>query len=486
MATIPDFAPLWLPDDEAVTEEQAAAQPADRVEGWNWASLFLVAVVGSRSKTISRVGFIVALLVFLVTLPTLARGNAWALMRLALTQLAVTGVALAGSRRTRSVSLSWIVAHWLVGFFVVALAVDALDALVGLTGLDGQVRQAISGVAMLVLLTAPLAGYTFLSAQRWQHPGVLDLTMLGAAVGAGFGFHQHGLLDIAQGVSLGTGHPAIWMGLVGFAAGLIVLERQDEVAVICAVLVALLMLGDATVLDLRWLPTIAMLAALGTAFFLDRRRLADVAVRDHLFPDAAGRHHDVLVARYRRLRNGVHTSVAVRGEQWPPTSDAPIAELARAARAASLDVGRHTSRFGWDRNPDDRTGVGRRFFGPNGWTPFTVDTDGPGESLPRSRPDASTRPRAGSSTTGQPEGDVWKQDVRLPWIGGAVLAVIVTAALTFSLDGLDAASLANVEPGPPLIRTILGAIAATAAAFGRGRPELGEPWELGPPDHHEV
>ncbi len=486
MATIPDFAPLWLPDDEAVTEEQAAAQPADRVEGWSWASLFLVAVVGSRSKTISRIGFIVALLVFLVTLPTLMRGNAWSLIRLAAVQVAMTTAVLLASRRTRSVSISWVIVYWLVGFFAVALTLDALDAAIGLTGLDGPVRQAIRGVCMILVLAAPLIGYTVLSAQRWQHPGVADLAVLGTAIGAGFGFHEDGLLDLAQGAGLGTGHPAIWMGLVGFAIGLVVLERQDEVALISAALVSLLVLGDATVLDLRWLPTVAIMAAGGTALLLDRRRLNDVALRDHLFPDAKARHHDVLVARYRRLRNGVHTTVAVRGEQWPPTSDAPLAELARAARAASLDVGRETSRFGWDRNPDDRSGVSRRFFGPNGWTPFTVDADGPSESLPRSRPDASTRPRASAPGGQTAQGDEWKQDMRLPWIGGGVLAVIVTAALTFSLDGLDVSSLASVDPGPPLMRTILGAAAAMAAAIGRGRPELGEPWELGPPDHHEV
>lgn len=485
MALVPDFAPLWLPDDEAITEEQAAAQPADRVDGWSWPSLVLVAVVGSRSKTVSRVGFILALLIFALTLPTLARGNAWGLARLAIAQATVIAVMLVASRRTRSVSVAWVIAQWLVGFFLVALVADIADALVGLIGLDGQPRQAVRAVVMIAALTAPLIGHTLLSARRWQHPGASDLMVLGAAIGSGFGFHEDGLLDITRGASLGDGHPAVWMALIGLAVGLIVLERHDEVAVISAALVALLVVGDATVLNLRWLPTILAAGGLGAALLLDRRRLDDVAHRDHLFPDAAERHHDVLVARYRRLRNGVHTTVSARGEQWPPSPDAPIAELARAARAAALDVGRETSRFGWDRNPDDRTGAGRRFFGPNGWTPFTVDDSGPGESPPRSRPDATTRPRnPGQESPATGKG--WKQDNTLAWVGGAVLALVVTAALTASFDGLDVASLAAADPGPPTVRTVVGAIAATAAAAGRGRPELGQPWELGPPDHHEV
>lgn len=487
MALTPDFAPLWLPHDENVTEEQAAAQPADRVDGWSWASLLLVAVVGSRSKTMSRIGFIVAIAAFFITVPTLARGNAWGLARLAIAQLTVIAILLAASRRTRSVSAPWVIAYWLVGFFVVAFVVDTADALVGLTGLDGRPRQATSAVLMLSAMTAPLLGHTMLSRRRWQHPGIADLMVLGAAIGSGFGFHEDGLLDITRGISLGDGHPAVWMALVGFAVGLIVLERGDEIAELSAALVCLLVIGDATVLDLRWLPTILTIGVVAAALLLDRRRLDDVALRDHLFPDASDRHHDVMVARYRRLRNGVHTTVSAHGEQWPPPAGSPVAELARAARAASLEVGRETSRFGWDRNPDDRTGAGRRFFGPNGWTPFTVDSDGPGESPPRSRPTASTRPRAGAASTGdRPNTTSWKQDNRLLWVGAAVLALIVTAALTASLDGLDVVSLAGVEPGPPMVRTVLGTLAATAAAVGRGRPELGEPWELGPPDHHEV
>ena len=485
MALVPDFAPLWLPNDEAVTEEQAAAQPADRVEGWTWSSLFLVAVIGSRSKTASRVGFIVAVLAFMITLPTLARGNAWGLARLAIAQLAVIGSLLALSRQTRSVSAAWVVAHWLVGCFAVALIVDTADAVVGLTGVGGQPRQAIGAVLTIAALSLPLIGHSFLGARRWQHPGLADLVVLGAAVGSGFGFHQDGLLDITRGADLGDGHPAVWMALIGFAIGLFILERRDDVAVIGGVLVCLLVVGDATVLDLRWLPTVLLFGVIAAALLLDRQRLDDVAERDHLFPDSPTRHHDVLVARYRRLRNGVHTTIATRGEQWPPEADAPIAELARAARAAALPVGRETSRFGWDRNPDDRTGAGRRFFGPNGWTPFTVDEHGPGESPPRSRPDAATRPRNGSDAARHAEA-AWRQDNALPWVGGAVLALVVTAALTFSLDGLDITSLASAEPGPPTVRTVLGAIGATAAAVGRGRPELGEPWELGPPDHHEA
>ena len=63
------------------------------------------------------------------------------------------------------------------------------------------------------------------------------------------------------------------------------------------------------------------------------------------------------------------------------------------------------------------------------------------------------------------------------------LAIFLLAAST---DLLDAPSLIATSPGPPLIRTVLGAAATAAALVGRSRPSLGEAWELGPPDHHEV
>ena len=480
MALQPDFAPLWLPADEALTEEQAAAQPADRVEGWTWGSLLMVAVVGSRSKTVSRVGALLAAVVLLVTLPTIARGNFWGLARLAVAQIVVTGVLLAVTRRTRSVSAAWTIVHWHVGFFASVIVSRIVVDLLGAIGLSGRPLHAVAAFVTLAALTAPLASAVALGHHRWHHPGVTDLLVLGSALGAGFALHEDGVLDITRGLSLGDGHPAVWMALVGFAVGLLVLERHDEVAVVVAALALLLVIGDMTVLQLRWLPSVLAIGAVGAAVLLDRRRLEDVGARDHVFPPAPEGRHDVLAARYRRLRNGMHTTIAVDGEHWPPRPDAPIAELARSARAASIDVGRETSRLGWDRNPDDRTGAGRRFFGPNGWTPFTVDADGPGESPPLSRPGATARRDA------PPEPAPWKTDRTLPLIGGAVLALVVTAAFTLSLAELDTVSIATAEAGPPFVRTLLGACGAVAAAAGRARPELGPAWELGPPDHHEV
>ena len=98
-----------------------------------------------------------------------------------------------------------------------------------------------------------------------------------------------------------------------------------------------------------------------------------------------------MVDRYRRLRAGVHTTLARQGEHWPPVAGVPVAELARAGRAAGIEVGRETSRNGWDRDPEDRSGLAHRFYGPNGWTTFTVDRSGVGQAPTRARPEAGVR-----------------------------------------------------------------------------------------------
>ncbi|MEM7096009.1 MAG: hypothetical protein AAF567_23595 [Actinomycetota bacterium] len=474
-----DFAPVWLPDDEFVTEEQAAAQPADRVEGWTWSSLFVTAVVGSRSKTASRVGAILAVIIFATTFPTLARNNFFELARLGVIQILATGALLAATRRVRSISVGTVAVHWLAGCFLAPLLVQMIDALVGLIpGTDGAVLDWLRPVLALLVPTAVLILAIVRGSQRWTHPGVGDLVVLGYVVGAGFTFHEDGLLDQDLGTQL-TGSAAYWLTLLGFALGLAALHRPNRFALTLAAFVAAVVVGDALVFRLGWLPVLMAVAAVAGAVVADRERLGLVQTRDHLFPDAPDRHHDLLVGRYRRLRNGVHTTLGQRGEQWPPVTGGPVAELARAGRAASVEVGRQTGNAGWDRDPDDRSGAARRFFGPNGWTPFTVGDGGPRVATPRSRPDA--RPRDPERATASPR---WQTNHHALWTAGAVIVLCGLGFLTTDLDNMGNATLAAASS--PTVRTTLGGLVTAAALFGSARPLLGEAWELGPPDHHEA
>lgn len=102
------------------------------------------------------------------------------------------------------------------------------------------------------------------------------------------------------------------------------------------------------------------------AVVLDQRRLNAATARDHLFPTdhqflASNRNGDpdlyatILVGRYRRKRNGVHTTADATAMRWPPLSqaaDAPVAELARLARAAGVGAGPGSLEIGWGVDPE--------------------------------------------------------------------------------------------------------------------------------------
>lgn len=489
MQAATDFAPLWLPDDETIAAHHVAVGPADRVEGWSWQTLALASILGSRSKTATRVGLLMAMFAALALAPTLARGNADDLIGLAMFQGLVLVALLISTRRVRSISVTTMVVFWLAGLFITPLGLVAFDRLLALVPvLEGEPQRWIRPLLALVAGLVPLLPALLLWPRRFRHPGVSDLVLLGAAVGAGFTMHEDAVLDATTRASLMTGNPLLWLALLGGVLGLLVLERRDEVTIIAAAGTTVLVVGDATILDLRGVTAGLLLVVLGWAVTADRRRLREVARRDHLFPDATGSKPDAMVDRYRRLRAGVHTTLARQGEHWPPVTGAPVAELARAGRAAGVEVGRETSRNGWDRDPEDRSGLAHRFYGPNGWTSFTVDRNGVGQAPTRTRPEAGVRDLTAGNRKPMSAPLIAAPPDHLGWVVGGGVAVLIGLLgwLTISTELLDAPSLLTDASGPPLIRTFLGAVGIAAAVIGRARPSLGEAWELGPPDHHEV
>lgn len=197
-------------------------------------------------------------------------------------------------------------------------------------------------------------------------------------------------------------------------------------------------------------------------------------------------------------------------------SVAPVAELARLGRLADVAVGPGSSSTGWAPDPDDPDGF--RFVGPKGLTPYTagevlvgpvtprpVSAQSDGETgdslaasiavrLKRIRPSAPARPVASttaiSPTSARPEAvsaiaherpaEFWQ------YVGLGVVAIALYTLARLLTAGDPAStsvafsSLSDAPNSPALIRSIIGALAAGTALYGRQIAQVGKGWASGP------
>lgn len=516
----PDPAPLWLPWHGRIAVEQAEIRPPDSVEGLSMASQIATIMFGSRWKTFTRVAAAMAMVAFVAVLPTLSGGGWTSLLNTAFYQAWTLALLLAVTWRVRSVSIPTVAAFWLTGMFSTVLIVHfASGPLADLSGTGD--RRAVWAIPALeeVAKALPLILAVIVGRKLWRHPGVSDLMILGFAVGGGYAFHQDGLWgrtsasgirpnvgllvpSFSQGDGVFIVGDAAWTAIVGLAIGLIVLHRGRAVCLVLAIFALLAVLGDHMLAsDSHRTPDWVQNPAYGSkvlailliggaiiATLLDRSRLDAIAARDHLFPAdhrflATNRRNEpdpfetMLVGRYRRFRNGVHTTVDATGSHWPPLSqarNAPVAELARFARAARIAVGPGSSPVGWARDPDSLGG--ERFVGPNGFTPYVAVDGEVSVSTPRSRPEAIT-------AEPQDEDDDFLQvAIRVAFVlvllavlrllaAGDQVAVDAAATLGAPQDALVMlrASLPDAPIAPPLIPTAIGGAYALLAAQGLNR-----------------
>lgn len=475
MRVAPDPAPLWLPADEATTDRKVSGAPPDRVEGWSWFDLGLTAIVGPKQKLINRLGLVVALFAWLVYWPTLAAGNTFEMVQVGVWQTIAIALLILATREVRSMSLGASAVFWLAGFFVCSLGVWVADlGLERLPGLsDAGLNAVRSLVAALVLVAVTLAG-SGAARRRWEYPGLSDLLVAGYCVGAGYAAHVDGLWDRSDALGLLTGTEATWTALLVLAVGVYVFYPSGDLALLAAPPLIIVVLADVIVLNLWWLPTSLLVACLALAIFFDRRRLDQISERDHLFPEEHTRHGDLLVGRYRRLRIGMHNTLATRKNHWPPAKDAPVAELAQFAHVAGVEIGRGTSRQGWQPNPDDPSGSSDRFFSDEGWTTYVASDQGLRREPSRGRPDA---------TMGEPPSPTEPWQVEAPGLVLVGLAIGMTGLvfLTVASATVDAITLGGAPTDPALFRTVAGALGAGAALIRSGRSAIAKSWELGPP-----
>ncbi len=556
----PDAAPLWLPRHDAVVVEQSSARPPDIVEGYTLQSRLATFFLGSRWKMATTISTALAVVLFFVMLPSLFGAGIGSLIKIAFYQAWTLGLLLLVTARVRSISVGTVARYWLAGLFTVAMVTYLVNDL--LAGLASPSSVWITPILEELLKAAPLALAVGLGRRAWRHPGVSDLLILGFAVGAGYAFHEEALWErgAASGFDFNLGlfvpsifqedghfvvGQAVWTAVIGLAVGLFILHRRQRGAVVVVAVAVLAVVGDhMSVNDAESSLAIArqllfngkllgliFVAAVVAAVNLDRARLGAISARDHLFPGervqgssltSAADQNDplqsLLASRYRRLRNGVHTTVDATTQQWPPRSEAhaaPIAELARLGRAADVGVGPGTSSSGWA--PDPEAPEGFRFVGSSGFTAYVAGTtivepalvpvlahgsaeiddetraqleiDAGSEaariasaspttasiSIPKARVEAKGTPRQERSS------DFWQYfGLGVVSVGLFVLVRLLTAG-DLSNATLDTViSLPDAPNSPAMIVGVLGAIAAAVSLRGRDAAELGAGWAVGP------
>jgi hypothetical protein len=410
-----DEAPLWLPRHDEIVVEQASARPPDFVDGYTLQSRLMAAALGSRWKIATTVSTALAVVLFLAVLPSLSDAGIGTMIKLAVYQSWTLGLMLIVTARVRSITAGTIARYWLVGMFTVAMI--AYFANGPLANLASPSTVWITPILEEILKAAPFAVALFMGRRAWRHPGLSDLMLLGFAVGAGYAFHEEALWErsAVSGFEVGVGlfvpsvfqldgflvvGHAVWTSIIGLAIGLLILHRGHPGAVLAAIFAVVAVVGDHMAVNdaegtIDWvrqlsfngkLLAIVFVVGVGAASILDHRRLATTSARDHLFPSEqwygsrvtdVDAEHDplmaVLAGRYRRLRNGIHTTVDAAARQWPPRSEdhpAPLAELARLGRAAAVAVGPGTSSSGWAPDPEALDGF--RFVGPSGFTAYAA------------------------------------------------------------------------------------------------------------------
>ena len=558
-----DAPPLWLPRHDAEVVDQAAARPPDTVDGYSAQSTVTAAVLGSQWKMATLGAMAVALVAFFALVPSLLSVGIGTMLKMAFYQAWTVGLLLAVTTRVRSISIGSVVRYWLAGLFTAVLITSFVGGAIGDVVEPGATWVA---PALEELLKAAVLGVAvFMGRRAWRHPGVSDMLILGFAVGGGFAFHEEALWErgAVSGFDLNIGFfvpsvfrpdgllvagHGVWTALIGAAIALLILHRRQAFAAVGGVVVLLMVVADRMALNdvdgsldvVRQLLfngkliALVFLAAVVGSLLLDQRRLATTAVRDHLFPSTYSHAaiddpdadidpvKSLLVGRYRRLRNGMHTTANATTQHWPPRSEAhaaPVAELARLGRAADIAVGPGTSPSGWA--PDPETPDGYRFVGPAGFTAYAAgnvivepaatlpempDVDvanldetalaayehhlaeaakqqaqaslGPTTtsiSVPRARVEATgtTRPQ-------RPSDFLQYAGLSVLGVGLFTLVRLMTASDASSAVLESPFSLADATNSPALIITAVGAIAAAVAIRGRDNAELGAGWEVGP------
>ncbi len=531
--------------------------------------------LGSRWKMVTTAGTTAAVVLFFVLLPSLIGAGIGTLVKLAFYQAWTLGILLLVTGRVRSIGVGAVARYWLAGTFLVAMLASLLND--PLAGLADQSVVWITPLLEELLKVIPIGIAIVMGRRAWRHPGLSDLMILGFGVGAGYAFHEEALWEragaagfgfdaglvvpsIVQTEGLTIVGQAVWTSMLAFAIGLLVLHRRQAGAVVGAVALILLVVGDHMAANggegsLEWvrqllfdgtLSAVLFIVAVAAAVALDQRRLAAASARDHLFP--SNHTHGpslvddadddplapVLASRYRRLRNGMHTTVDATTQQWPPRSEAhpaPLAELARLGRAADVAVGPGTSPSGWAADPESHGSF--RFVGPNGFTAYVagehvaeptaipVPAIGPefdpaeldGAEVDGAEVDEATRARRAeavaaaaafelavaigptaatiSSPKARPEAkgshlqqrasDFWQYlGVGAVGVGLFVLVRLLTAGVANATVLETPISLPDAHTSPALVVGILGAIATAASLRGRNAAELNEGWEVGP------
>ena len=552
-----DEAPLWLPEHDAVVVDQSSARPPDQVDGYTSSSRLLTLLLGSRWKMATTISTALAAVFFLALLPSLFGAGIITLIKIAFYQAWTLVLLLLVTSRVRSISVGTVARFWLAGMFTVAMVASFVDD--PLAGLASSSSVWITPILEEVLKAIPLGIAVFMGRRAWRHPGLSDLMVLGFTVGAGYSFHEEALwergavsgFDAFFGLVVPSAYrqdgvfvvgQAVWTSLIGLVVGLVILHRRHPGAVVAAMVVVIAVTADHMSVNATGdafnfvrqllfdgkLMALLFVVGVGAAMLLDRRRLASISARDHLFPSdwlqgsgvtrsdiPQDPLHGLLTSRYRRLRNGVHTTADAATQQWPPLCEshaAPVAELARLGRAADIAVGPGTSSSGWASDPASPDGF--RFVGHRGFTVYTagntpvemvvspstnsdIDEENQARRVEESTRDAArivgpgptvtsiSTPKARTEATGtahrQRAADFW-QFFGLGGLGVGMYALVrlVTVSDTPTADLETIFALPEATNSPALIVGALGAVAAAVSIRGRDAAQLDAGWAVGP------
>lgn len=433
MTPVVDPPPLWTPHDERVFRRAALTGPPSRVDGWSFPSRLLHFFLSSPRAILSRVGMVVALVFVIAALPELADDSSWGnLWRVAWYHAWVLVLLALVSTRLRALPAHRILAFVILGASAGALAVYYLSG--PITDLTGSgtptvwVTPPLEEAVKLLLVAGVLIG----ARRRLSQPGVIDLAIIGYAVGAGFAFHEDalwgrvttsgfeqpwGLLfpSIVQQDNLFVVGHAAWTLLTAVGLGLIVLHWRRPFWVVLGLVLVVVPLADHMAINSRdgsfdWvvdvlfghkLTAVLLLVGLAAGVIVDIRTRTALSERDHLLPsgrghrpgddpDPAGGFARAFAARrYQRIRNGVHYARHRDRAVWPvrraAASPSTLTALGRTARLAGYPVGPRAD-MGWDLDPTDPSRA--RWFTPAGWTPYVAGTAGVGIDTAPGRPHA--------------------------------------------------------------------------------------------------
>lgn len=334
------------------------------------------AVAADPRRALRAVGLIGATLVLLAYLPQLMVGEWGLLWRNVWTHGYVLGWLLVVSFLPRTVGPAQVAAYALMGFFLSMLLTFAIaEPLEGVLSTGNLQTAFVVPVVEEVAKTVPLALYALLvHLRRLPEPRIMDLVLLGFAVGAGFAVHEDGLWVRAvpsgfEGGGLwawlfptmlrGTqfvGAHALWTTLVGLGVGVFVVHRHRlRVWVVPVAALALATVDHAAInfrggldvraalADGRMLPALLVLGILAAVAHDHlrwwRAEQADVhAPRPQLAWVAGGQGALAVLGRvraalaYHRQRQAAHATLQRRRARGRPPPRLPVAAQLGALR----------------------------------------------------------------------------------------------------------------------------------------------------------